>query len=133
MFDDQMISDDLLIEAKQGRDEDLSSNRYDFIGKCIRAIREEKKLSQVAVAVLSGLSQAQMSNYEKGLNIPSPESIFKICDALGVDPLVFAFKCLEQTELIDSRNALLMEEYEQIAEEAMNSIRERRRRIHQEV
>ena len=107
-------------------------NRYLFIGKSIKAIREEKGLSQSAVATLSGLSQNQMSNYENGVNVPSPENLFRLCGALDVDPLVFALKCLEQTELIDARNALTVSEYEDIAQDAVQRIKEKRKRIHQQ-
>jgi ribosome-binding protein aMBF1 (putative translation factor) len=48
-------------------------------------VRERKmqKLTQKQLAVQTGLSQANISNIEKGVNRPTIDSLKKIADALG--------------------------------------------------
>lgn len=50
----------------------------------LRALRAERGLSQDAVAVLSGLTGAEISLLERGKVSPRPETVVKLARALGI-------------------------------------------------
>ena len=54
------------------------------LGEQIRAARQEKKLSQLALAILSGVSKSYLSDLENGRRNPSVLLLARIADALGV-------------------------------------------------
>lgn len=54
------------------------------IGKNIKKVRLEKKLSQQKLGEKLGVSQAMIAQYETGRRIPKLETIDKIADALNV-------------------------------------------------
>ena len=49
----------------------------------LKELREEKNLSQKKLADALGLFNADISRYERGLQIPSIETIIKFCDFFG--------------------------------------------------
>nr|DAW56624.1 MAG TPA: helix-turn-helix domain protein [Bacteriophage sp.] len=55
------------------------------VGENIRRIREKKGLSQVYVADQAGISQAMLSQIEKGIKNPSLQIGKEISDVLGCD------------------------------------------------
>lgn len=57
-----------------------------MIGKLIKALREEKKLTQNVVSGLATLNEAHYSKIERGLRCPNIETIFKIAYALDMKP-----------------------------------------------
>ena len=54
---------------------------FDEISKDIWRIRRENKLTQKELANRSGLTQAKISNFEKGGSKPTIDSLKKIADA----------------------------------------------------
>ena len=54
------------------------------LGKNIKRIREQKKLSQGDICRALGYDRAQMSNIEAGKGNPTLSTIEKIAQALGV-------------------------------------------------
>jgi transcriptional regulator with XRE-family HTH domain len=50
----------------------------------LRALRRDRGLSQDAVAVLSGLTGAEISLLERGKVSPRPETVVKLARALGI-------------------------------------------------
>jgi transcriptional regulator with XRE-family HTH domain len=56
------------------------------LGKRIAALREEKGLSQSALATLMGTSQSAISQIESGQRNPSFSTILQMAAALGVSP-----------------------------------------------
>ena len=52
------------------------------VGENIRRIREEKKMSQEALAERAGVTQAMISHIEKGIRIPSFLVAVEIAKAL---------------------------------------------------
>jgi len=52
----------------------------------IKKRREEKKLSQVDLALFLGVSQVYISQFETGGTAPSEERIKKITEVLGIGP-----------------------------------------------
>lgn len=65
-------------------------------GAFLKRERQERKLSQIELGRLTGLSQAAISNIEKGVNSTISEGAFKIAQALGVNT---SWNPLEQTVL----------------------------------
>jgi transcriptional regulator with XRE-family HTH domain len=53
-------------------------------GESIRAIREPLGIPQQDLAEMAGISRSHMNKIEQGVEQPSPVTIRKIADALGV-------------------------------------------------
>lgn len=53
-------------------------------GRTIRSLRQDKKISQEALADLCGLHRTYISDIELGKRNVSLENIFKIADALAI-------------------------------------------------
>ena len=51
----------------------------------IKIARENKKLTQLELGNLVGVSNTVISNWEKGLNKPDADMLCKLCYALDVD------------------------------------------------
>lgn len=64
-------------------------DRVARIGVAIRAARRQDGLSARALASRAGVSQAFLSQVERGLNAPSLATLYKIADALGRSPSSF--------------------------------------------
>lgn len=56
-----------------------SNGAYD-----LRQLRADRGLTQRAVAVLTGLTQGEISQLEQGRVTPRPETIVKLAKALGI-------------------------------------------------
>lgn len=59
-------------------------NDKKFIGNIIKQARQKKSLSQCALAEQVGLSEKHVSNIERGLNFPSLDTFFKLCEVLNL-------------------------------------------------
>lgn len=57
-----------------------------IIGKTIRELRKEKKLSQEVLSGLAGIARTHLTMIENGTKIPNFETICKIADALEMRP-----------------------------------------------
>ncbi|MEE2061073.1 helix-turn-helix domain-containing protein [Rhodococcus artemisiae] len=64
-------------------------DRVARIGAAIRAARKRDGLSARILAERAGVSQAFLSQVERGLNAPSLATLYKIADALGRSPSSF--------------------------------------------
>ena len=53
----------------------------------IKPYRMAKGISVQEFAKLTGLSRTMIYNYESGLNTPSPKTLVKIAEVLGVEPI----------------------------------------------
>jgi len=58
--------------------------RMDHVGSRIKKKREEKNLTQIELAKLSGLPQSHICRLEAGVHSPSMKTLEKIARALGV-------------------------------------------------
>lgn len=54
------------------------------LGRAVRAIRDEKKISQVQLAEATGLAQAWISQIERGRRNPSWSNVLRLAEGLGV-------------------------------------------------
>ncbi|SMG31017.1 transcriptional regulator, XRE family with cupin sensor [Rhodococcus rhodochrous J3] len=64
-------------------------DRVARVGGVIRAVRRQEGLSARALAARAGVSQAFLSQVERGLNAPSLATLYRIADALGRSPSDF--------------------------------------------
>lgn len=87
MSDFQSFLDDTLSEIKITEDtENEVYEDYDIyleISEQIISIRSSARLTQKELAMECGLTQANISNIEKGSSKPTIDSLRKIADALG--------------------------------------------------
>lgn len=60
------------------------------LAQIIAEQREQKHFSQSQLAELSGINQAHISRIESGKSKPTMPTVFRICKALDIDPLVLA-------------------------------------------
>ena len=56
------------------------------IGKIIKKMRENKGLTQEVLSGLAGLDRTHYSKIERGLRSPTIETLFKIADAVDIEP-----------------------------------------------
>ena len=56
------------------------------VGRALRSLREERGLTQTALAKLAGLGKTQYGAFERGVRNPSLASLFQIASALGLHP-----------------------------------------------
>ena len=78
--------------------DDAVSESYDVFGEireAILSIRRENHITQKELAEKAGITQANLSNIEKGISKPSIDSLKKIADATGTR-LVIDFKNREE-------------------------------------
>ena len=57
-----------------------------LIGKVIRTCRESKKMSQEVLSGLADLDRTHYSKIERGLRLPTIDTLFKIAHALDIPP-----------------------------------------------
>jgi len=58
---------------------------YDYIGKKIRQIREQRDMKQESLAGALGLSRASVANYESGRQAISISDLYKLADFLKTE------------------------------------------------
>lgn len=61
------------------------------VGPALRILRARAKLSGTAVARSAAMGKSQLSKYETGRELPRMETLAKILDATGVEPLWFFY------------------------------------------
>jgi transcriptional regulator with XRE-family HTH domain len=63
-----------------------------IFGKVLKGVREERKLSQQALADYADMDRAYISKLERGISVPSIITIFKLATILEVKPSDFILK-----------------------------------------
>lgn len=58
----------------------------EIIGRVLRELRENKKLTQEQLSGLAALDRTHYSKLERGLRSPTIETVFKIAHALDIKP-----------------------------------------------
>ncbi|MFC7790974.1 helix-turn-helix domain-containing protein [Streptomyces cinereoruber] len=59
---------------------------YTFNGPALRQLRQERKISQVALAGALGLANTSVSHYETGRVTPPAPTLFALAELLDVEP-----------------------------------------------
>jgi HTH-type transcriptional regulator, cell division transcriptional repressor len=55
-----------------------------FLGTSLRSLREEKRLTQDAVALRSGISRSALSRLESNRSVPDIETLIRVANSLDV-------------------------------------------------
>lgn len=64
----------------------MSRSQSEAFGIAVRQLRTERKLSQEAAALNSGIDRAYFGHIERATKSPTLTTVWKIADALGVKP-----------------------------------------------
>lgn len=67
------------------------SSMFSRLGTTLRILREEAGLAQAEVARRAGIGKSQLSQYELGKRLPKLESLERILEGLGTDPLTLFY------------------------------------------
>ena len=59
-----------------------------FVCKRLKAEREKANLSQMELALESGVSQNMITYIENGKRTPTVMTILKLCNAIGISPAI---------------------------------------------
>lgn len=72
-------------------------NEFDMkgIGKNIRILRQNRKMTQKQLAEATGLATITIQQYERGIREPRFDNLTRIAKALNVSPVVFTITGLE--------------------------------------
>jgi len=60
---------------------------FEHLGAALRLLREQAGLSQTRAAREAGMGKSQLSKYETGRELPKLDSLARLLQALGVQPL----------------------------------------------
>lgn len=89
-------------------EKEVATLRYE-IGKRIRRFRQQRGLSQKALATQIGVSCGRVSNWEQGLNRPDANILAAICDALQVSADELLDVRLAKDDLNDEERQLILQ------------------------
>jgi len=76
------------------------------ISEIISHLRAHLKLSQAKFAAPLGLSSTQIARFERGIYVPSPEIIKKICEVFDVDERLFGDSSMTVEEAVTSHDII---------------------------
>ena len=58
----------------------------ELVGRTLRGLRKDKRLTQEVLSGLAGLDRSHYSKIERGLRSPTIDTLFKIAYAYGMHP-----------------------------------------------
>lgn len=73
------------------------------IGKTISVLRKEKKIKQIELAEITGISQTYLSQIEKGVKVPTIEILEKISLALGIPYAILSFLSIDKNDIAEDK------------------------------
>ncbi len=111
----------LLYSIPMGRDNNQ-------IGQLIKEIRKSRRMSQMRLADLVGVSYQQIQKYEKGASSISVERLGQIAKALEVSIFTF-FPAEKKSSAKESKLAIRMSKEEQVILENFRNIKGRKARM----
>ncbi|MGD9202371.1 MAG: cupin domain-containing protein [Chitinispirillia bacterium] len=84
------------------------NNRFHKIGSILKAYREKSGQFQSVIAKNAGISTSMLSQIERSVVLPSIETLFDVCEALGLDisALFNSITKKKQVRLIHNRERL---------------------------
>lgn len=93
----------------------------DFIGPRIKELCDKQQITKYRLSQMTGVTQTVLSRIIKGENVPTIQTIEKICAALNISLAQFFAKdenppdlTAEQREIIETWNGLTPEERERL-------------------
>lgn len=112
------LSDELENSAMS---ENAQATAADFIGPRIKELCDKQQITKYRLSQMTGVTQTVLSRIIKGENIPTIQTIEKICAALNISLAQFFAKdenppdlTAEQREIIETWNGLTPEERERL-------------------
>ena len=81
------------------------------LAKRLREERQKQHISQMDLALKAGLSQNIVAMIETEKRVPNINTIFKICDALGINPSVLFIAPSEQKLTAKKQIIALLNQY----------------------
>ena len=86
--------------------ENKNCKQQERISEIISHLRAHLKLSQAKFAAPLGLSSTQIARFERGIYVPSPEIIKKICEVFDVDERLFGDSSMTVEEAVTSHDII---------------------------
>ena len=93
----------------------------DYIGPRIKELCDKQQITKYRLSQMTGVTQTVLSRIMKGENVPTIQTIEKICSALNISLAQFFAKdenppdlTAEQKEIIETWNGLNLEERERM-------------------
>ena len=93
----------------------------DYIGPRIKELCDKQQITKYRLSQMTGVTQTVLSRIMKGENVPTIQTIEKICSALNISLAQFFAKdenppdlTAEQKEIIETWNGLTPEERERL-------------------
>lgn len=112
------LSDELKNSAMS---ENAQATAADFIGPRIKKLCDKQQITKYRLSQMTGVTQTVLSRIIKGENVPTIQTIEKICAALNISLAQFFAKdenspdlTAEQREIIETWNGLIPEERERL-------------------
>lgn len=101
--------------------ENVQAAAADFIGPRIKELCDKQQITKYRLSQMTGVTQTVLSRIIKGENVPTIQTIEKICAALNISLAQFFAKdenppdlTAEQREIIETWNGLTPEERERL-------------------
>ena len=70
--------------------EQKTADKHDIeAGRILRALREQRRVTQTELADASGITFQRIKKYERGVNRISLSRLFQMCKALRIKPATF--------------------------------------------
>jgi len=73
------------------------------IGRTIKQLRKEKKLSQIELTDECGITQTSLSQIEADLTRPTQKNLNSICNALGITESLLYILSIEEDDVPESK------------------------------
>lgn len=96
-----------------------------YLGEKIKQVREAKGIKQGEFASDLGLSQAAISQFESGARQPTPRTIEKICQVLGVT----REELVGKEDVENFEKAMLMRNLKGLSPESIRALNEIAKRL----
>ena len=102
---------------------DISDSRvlYRMVGKRVRQLRLQKKLTQEQLAERAGISTSFLGHIERGTRKASLDTVIKLCNALQVSPSLLLQDSLD-SDLLGDRDLSLSDDQRKLLREISNRI-----------
>jgi len=69
----------------------MTAGMFAELGQTLRTLRESKDLSQGELARRAGMGKSQVSKYENGKELPKLDSLERLLEVLGAEPLTLFY------------------------------------------
>lgn len=79
-----IIRNEIFLEKVIGNNTMSIYDDKEFIGKKIKQLRKDAKLSQAELSEKIGMTEKNLSNIERGLQLPALNSFFKMLDIMNI-------------------------------------------------